>query len=92
MLTALGHEVLLILPSYVKAYVKRGKGDALNAEAICEAVLRPTMSFMPVKTIELPGIFMIHRVKSLFICPRMMLAYAILVRLEELSFVANPGC
>src|SRR3546814_2657381 len=43
---------ILIPPSYVKAYVKRGKSDALDAEAICEAVQRPTMRFVPVKTIE----------------------------------------
>jgi transposase len=51
-LAAMGHEVRLIPPSYVKAYVKRGKNDALDAEAICEAVQRPTMRFVPVKTIE----------------------------------------
>lgn len=48
-LAAMGHEVRLIPPSYVKAYVKRGKSDALDAEAICEAVQRPTMRFVPVK-------------------------------------------
>jgi transposase len=51
-LTAMGHEVRLIPPSYVEAYVKRGKSDALDAEAICEAVQRPTMRFVPVKSIE----------------------------------------
>src|SRR3546814_3455298 len=48
-LAEMGHEVRLIPPSYVKAYVKRGKSDALDAEAICEAVQRPTMRFVPVK-------------------------------------------
>lgn len=49
---ALGHEVRLVPPSYVKAYVKRNKNDAADAEAICEAVMRPTMCFVPVKTRE----------------------------------------
>lgn len=49
-LQALGHEVRLMPPSYVKPYVKRGKNDAADAEAICEAVQRPTMRFVPVKT------------------------------------------
>ena len=48
-LTALGHQVRLVPPSYVKAYVKRGKNDAADAEAICEAVTRPNMRFVPVK-------------------------------------------
>ena len=51
-LAALGHEVKLMPPAYVKAYVKRGKNDAADAEAICEAVRRPTMRFVPVKTPE----------------------------------------
>ena len=49
---AFGHEVKIIPPVYVKAYVKRGKTDAANAEAICEAVTRPTMRFVPIKTPE----------------------------------------
>jgi len=51
-LTEMGHEVRLMPPSYVKGYVKRGKSDALDAEAICDAVQRPTMRFVPVKTVE----------------------------------------
>jgi transposase len=51
-LRALGHDVRLVPPSYVKAYVKRNKNDAADAEAICEAVLRPTMRFVPVKARE----------------------------------------
>ncbi len=49
-IAALGHEVRLLPPTYVKPYVKRGKTDAADAEAICEAVTRPTMRFVPVKT------------------------------------------
>lgn len=51
-LTALGHDVRLIPPIYVKPYVKRGKSDAIDAEAICEAVTRPTMRFVAIKAIE----------------------------------------
>ncbi len=49
-LAALGHETVLLPPQYVKAYVKRGKNDAADAAAICEAMSRPTMRFVPVKT------------------------------------------
>src|SRR5262249_8246156 len=49
---ALGHQVRLVPPSYVKAYLKRGKNDAADAEAICEAVTRPNMRFVPVKSTE----------------------------------------
>jgi transposase len=90
-LTAMGHEVRLIPPSYVKAYVKRGKSDALDAEAICEAVQRPTMRFVPVKTMEQQGILMTHRARSLFVRQRTMLANALRAHLAELGFVANPG-
>ncbi|MFC0217577.1 IS110 family transposase [Pseudochelatococcus lubricantis] len=76
-LVAMGHEVRLIPPSYVKAYVKRGKSDALDAEAICEAVQRPTMRFVPVKTIKQQGILMTHRARSLFVRQRTMLANAL---------------
>jgi transposase len=51
-LTALGHKIRLVPPSYVKAYLKRGKNDAADAEAICEAVTRPNMRFVPVKSEE----------------------------------------
>ena len=60
-LTALGHEVRLMPPGYVKAYVKRNKNDAADAEAICEAVTRPTMRFVPVKTVEQQAVLMLHR-------------------------------
>ncbi len=51
-LTAIGHQVKLMPPTYVKAYVKRNKNDAADAEAICEAVTRPTMRFVPVKDVD----------------------------------------
>lgn len=90
-LAAMGHEVRLIPPSYVKAYVKRGKSDALDAEAICEAVQRPTMRFVPVKTVEQQSILMVHRARSLLVRQRTMLANALRAHLAELGLVANPG-
>lgn len=88
-LAAMGHEVRMIPP--VKAYVKRGKSDALDAEAICEAVQRPTMRFVPVKSVEQQGILMTHRARSLLVRQRTMLANALRAHLAELGFVANPG-
>lgn len=90
-LTAMGHEVRLIPPSYVKAYVKRGKSDALDAEAICEAVQRPTMRFVPTKTVEQQAILMTHRARSLLVRQRTMVANALRAHLAEFGLVANPG-
>jgi len=90
-LAGMGHEIRLIPPSYVKAYVKRGKNDALDAEAICEAVQRPRMRFVPVKTVEQQSILMAHRARSLFVRQRTMLANALRAHLAELGLVANPG-
>ena len=61
-LIARGHEVRLMPAQYVKPYVKRGKNDAADAEAICEAVTRPTMRFVPIKTPEQQSV-MLHRVR-----------------------------
>src|SRR5215470_307056 len=63
-LTALGHTVKLMPPAYVKAYVKRNKNDAADAEAICEAVTRPSMRFVPVKDTEQQSVLMLHRARS----------------------------
>lgn len=90
-LSAMGHEVRLIPPSYVKAFVKRGKSDALDAEAICEAVQRPTMQFVPVKTVDQQGILMTHRARSLLVRQRTSAANALRAHLAELGLVANPG-
>lgn len=60
---ALGHQVRLVPPSYVKAYVKRGKNDAADAEAICEVVTRPNMRFVPVKSVEQQGVLVLHRTR-----------------------------
>lgn len=90
-LVAMGHEVRQIPPSYVKAYVKRGKSDALDAEAICEAVQRPTMRFVPTKTVEQQAILMAHRARSLLVRQRTMAANALRAHLAEFGLVANPG-
>ncbi|MEH6950347.1 IS110 family transposase (plasmid) [Nitrobacter sp. NHB1] len=90
-LTTIGHEVRLIPPSYVKAYVKRGKSDALDAEAICEAVQRPTMRFVPVKTVKQQSVLMTHRARALLVRQRTMIANALRAHLAELGLVANPG-
>src|ERR1700747_2850728 len=75
-LTALGHEVRLMPPAYVKAYVKRNKNDAADAEAICEAVTRPTMRFVPVKDAEQQSVLMLHRGRNLLVRQRTMLVNA----------------
>lgn len=90
-LIAMGHEVKLMPPSYVKSYVKRGKSDALDAEAICEAVQRPSMRFVPVKTIEQQSILAAHRTRSLLVRQRTMTANALRAHLAEFGLVANPG-
>ena len=64
-LRKLGHDVRLMPPSYVKAYVKRGKSDAADAAAICEAVTRPSMRFVPIKSAEQQGSLMLHRTRDL---------------------------
>lgn len=66
-LTRLGHEVRLMQPSYVKGYVKRGKTDKADAEAICEAVSRPSMRFVPVKSEETQGHLVTHKVRELLV-------------------------
>jgi len=90
-LSAMGHEVKLMPPSYVKGYVKRGKSDALDAEAICEAVRRPTMRFVPVKTVEQQGVLMAHRTRSLLVRQRTMAANALRAHLAEFGLVADQG-
>src|SRR5689334_20939758 len=76
-LMALGHTVKLMPPDYVKAYVKRNKNDAADAEAICEAVTRPSMRFVPVKDAEQQSVLMLHRARSLLIRQRTMLVNAL---------------
>jgi transposase len=90
-LTALGHTVKLMPPAYVKAYVKRNKNDAADAEAICEAVTRPSMRFVPVKDAEQQSVLMLHRARSLLVRQRTMLVNALRAHLAEFGIVAPQG-
>jgi transposase len=69
-LIKLGHQVRLMPPAYVKPYVKRGKTDAADAEAVCEAVTRPTMRFVPVKSPEQQAALSMHRTRDLLVKQR----------------------
>src|SRR6266852_52228 len=90
-LQARGHTVKLMPPSYVKAYLKRSKNDANDAAAICEAVTRPTMRFVPIKTKEQQAALMLHRTRQLLVCQRTMLSNAIRGHLAELGVVSAKG-
>ena len=90
-LGALGHDVQLMPPAYVKPYVKRQKNDAADAEAICEAVTRPTMRFVPIKTPEQQSVLMLHRSRQLFVRQRTTLINAIRAHLAEFGIVAGIG-
>lgn len=88
---ALGHEVRLMPASYVKPYVKRGKTDAADAEAICEAVTRPTMRFVPIKSTEQQAVLMLHRTRELLVRQRTMLVNALRGHMAELGIIAPQG-
>lgn len=90
-LTKLGHTVRLLPPAYVKAYVKRSKNDAADAAAICEAVTRPSMRFVPIKTEEQQASLAVHRTRDLFIGQRTQLINALRAHLAELGLVAEQG-
>lgn len=90
-IAALGHEVRLMPPHYVKAYVKRGKTDAADAEAICEAVTRPTMRFVGLKSAEQQSILMLHRTRALLVRQRTMLVNALRGHMAEFGIVARVG-
>src|SRR5438093_2616246 len=82
-LGALGHEVRLMPAQYVKAYVKRNKNDAADAEAICEAVQRPTMRFVAVKTAEQQAAQLLHRGREQLVRKRTILVNALRAHLAE---------
>ena len=90
-ITKLGHEVKLIPPAYVKAYVKRQKNDAADAASICEAVTRPSMRFVPVKSAEQQSTLAMHRTRNLLISQRTQLINALRAHLAELGIVAEKG-
>ena len=68
----MGHEVVLIPPAYIKPYVKRGKNDAVDAAAICEAMAHPDMRFVPVKSADDQAVLMLHKSRELLIKQRTM--------------------
>jgi transposase len=90
-LSGLGHAVRLMPPAYVKAYVKTHKNDANDAEAICEAVGRPTMRFVPVKTEAQQAILALHRTRDLLVQLRVTLVNALRSHLAEFGVVARAG-
>lgn len=90
-LRALGHDARLMPAAYVKAYVKRNKNDARDAEASCEAVDRPTMRFVPIKTVEQQCGRALHRARNLLVRQRTQLANAIRGLLYEMGLTGSKG-
>ena len=90
-LLALGHDVRLMPPAYVKPYVKRGKTDAADAEVICEAVTRPTMRFVAVKSVNQQAVLMLHKTRDLLVRQRTALINALRAHLSEYGIVTSKG-
>jgi len=90
-LQALGHTVKLMAPQFVKPYVKTNKNDAADAEAICEAVARPNMRYVPLKTVEQQAVLALHRVRQAFVGARTAQANQIRGLLAEFGLVVPKG-
>lgn len=90
-LTGMGHDVRLMAPQFVKPYVKTNKNDAADAEAICEAVARPNMRFVPIKNIEQQAVLSLHRVRQGFISARTAQANQIRGLLSEYGIILPQG-
>jgi transposase len=90
-LTELGHTVKLMAPQFVKPYVKTNKNDAADAEAICEAVVRPNMRFVPIKSAEQQAVLGLHRARQGFVAARTAQANQIRGLLGEFGIVIAPG-
>ena len=90
-LSALGHDVRVIPANYVKPYVKRGKSDAADAEAICEAVTRPTMRFVAIKTEEQQSVLFLHRARDLIVRQRTQISNMLRGLLAEFGIVIAQG-
>lgn len=90
-LRAMGHDVKLMPPRYVKPYVKRGKNDAVDAEACCEGVSRPTMRFVPVKSAEQQATLMLHKTREQLTKQRTMNVNALRGHLSEFGIVVAKG-
>ncbi len=90
-LQAMGHTVRLMAPQFVKPYVKTNKNDAADAEAICEAVARPSMRFVPIKNTEQQSVLALHRVRQGFVKARTAQANQIRGLLGELGLIVPQG-
>jgi len=90
-LSNLGHDAKLMPPAYVKPYIKRQKNDAADAEAICEAVARPTMRFVPVKSADGQSILLLHRTRHLLIRQRTGAVNALRAHMAEFGIIAPKG-
>lgn len=90
-LTALGHEVRLMPPAYVKPYVKRQKNDAADAAAICEAVTRPSMRFVAIRSINNQAMLMHHKVREALVCQRTRILNSLRGHLAEVGVIAAQG-
>ncbi|MGA1809210.1 IS110 family transposase [Sphingobium sp. WW5] len=90
-LMGLGHNVKLMPAQYVKPYVKRGKNDAADAEAICEAVTRPTMRFVGIKSPEQQGAMLLHRVRLILNRQRTQISNALRAQMAEFGIIAPAG-
>ena len=90
-LRALGYDVRLMPAQYVKAYLRRGENDAADAAAICEAVTRPSMRFVPVKGEAQQAALLLHRVRDLLVRQRTQLINAIRGHLAEFGLVEAQG-
>lgn len=90
-LQSMGHTVRLIAPQFVKPYVKTNKNDASDAEAICEAVGRPNIRFVPIKNIEQQAVLALHRVCQGFVRARSAQANEIRGLLSEFGLIIPPG-
>lgn len=88
---ALGHDVKLMPPVYVKAYVKRQKNDPADAAAICEAVGRPSMSFVPIKSAQAQAALSVHRVREMLVRQRTQLVNCLRSHLSEFGIIAPQG-
>src|ERR1700712_175625 len=90
-LTAMGHTVKLMAPQFVKPYVKTNKNDVADAEAICEAVSRPNMRFVPIKTDEQQAVLALHRVRQSFLKVRTAQRNQIRGLLSEFGVIIPQG-
>lgn len=90
-LAKFGHEVRLMPPAYVKGYVKRGKTDAADAEAICEAVSRPSMRFVPVKSEDTQALLMTHKTREFLVRQQTQIVNAMRAHLGEFGIVVPQG-